>query len=183
MKPIMPSRVDDNFGIGCAEADLDHLVIEAVFQPYIQKIVDMSHIDMGGAVNWIDANLHTAIRTTMVDEQDNEIDEECTNTIYRVEGGSVTIVLEDQNGAKAYFELGEAGDIWPELAKSAPAQAPRVLITVKDGVADYVADQGMDVVVFDWDNYNADPVQTGRAPAHFADLAEPLGIPVEQPKD
>lgn len=56
-------------------------------------------------------------------------------------------------------------------------RAPRVLIIVSGGVADYVADPGVDVEIFDWDNYNDDPKWTGKVPAHFADLAG--GCPVE----
>jgi hypothetical protein len=179
MKTIMPSHMDEDFGIGCAEADLDHLVIDPVFQPYVQQIVDMSRIDTDFAVNWIDANLNDVIRPTMLDKQGNEIDEECTETTYRVEDGRVTIVINDQNGGKAFFELGAAETIWGESLKKEPAASPRVLVVINGGNADYVADLDVDVVVFDWDNFNADPVQTDRVPEHFADLAEPLGIPVE----
>lgn len=62
---------------------------------------------------------------------------------------------------------------------SAPVVAtPRVLVVVSGGVADPVYDAGVDVEVFDWDNYKADPVGTGPAPAHFKDLADPVGVPV-----
>ena len=60
---------------------------------------------------------------------------------------------------------------------------PRVLITVSGGVADHVCDDGVDVETFDWDNFNYDPEVTDRAPAHFRDLAEPLGIPVDGPEE
>lgn len=50
---------------------------------------------------------------------------------------------------------------------------PRVLVTVSGGVADYVADPGVDVEVFDHDNYHADPKNTASVPAHFRDLAAP----------
>lgn len=59
------------------------------------------------------------------------------------------------------------------------AKAPRVLVVVSGGVADPVFDDGVDVEVFDWDNYKADPVGTSGVPKHFADLAEPFDIPVE----
>ena len=55
----------------------------------------------------------------------------------------------------------------------------RVLISVSGGVADYICDEGLDVEIFDHDNYNDDPDETGGVPAHFADLAEPSAIPVE----
>lgn len=58
--------------------------------------------------------------------------------------------------------------------------APRVLIIVRDGNADYVGDIGVDVEIFDWDNYNANPERTGALPTHFADLAAPLCIPCEE---
>ena len=57
--------------------------------------------------------------------------------------------------------------------------SPRVLVTVSGGVADYVADPGVDVEVFDFDNWMADPERTDKAPAHFADLAAPINVPVE----
>ena len=62
-----------------------------------------------------------------------------------------------------------------ELASS----KPRVLIVVSGGVADSVHDDGVDVEIFDWDNYNADPAGTSAVPSHFADLADPLNIPVQ----
>ena len=61
--------------------------------------------------------------------------------------------------------------------------APRVLITVSGGIADYVCDEGVDVETFDWDNYNDDPEWTGGVSPHFKDLADPLEIPVEEPED
>lgn len=185
MKTIMPSSIDENFGIGCAEEELDHLAIDPVFKPYVQKVVEMSRVEMGGAVNWIDANLHDTIRCVMLDKQGNEIDEECTDTTFRVEDGRVTVVIQDQTGNKAYFELGDAQAIWPgSIADESPApEKPRVLITVSGGVADYVADEGIDVEMFDHDNFKADPVGTALVPAHFRDLAEPVGVPVEKITD
>jgi hypothetical protein len=56
----------------------------------------------------------------------------------------------------------------------------RVLVVVSGGVADYVADTGVEVNVFDWDNYNADPNETGGVPEEFADLANPIDVPVEE---
>jgi len=58
------------------------------------------------------------------------------------------------------------------------AGTPRVLVVVSGGVAAPVSDEGVDVAVFDWDNYKGDPERTGGVPDHFADLAEPLGVPV-----
>lgn len=63
---------------------------------------------------------------------------------------------------------------------SAPVVAtmPRVLVVVSGGVADPVYDDGVELEVFDWDNYNADPEGTGPVSAHFKDLADPLDVPV-----
>lgn len=63
------------------------------------------------------------------------------------------------------------------------ATTPRVLVVVSGGVADPVYDEGVDVEVFDWDNYKADPVGTGPVPAHFKDLADPLDVPVAQSQE
>lgn len=57
---------------------------------------------------------------------------------------------------------------------------PRVLVVVSGGVADPVFDTGVNVVVFDWDNYRQDPVVTGGVQENFADLASPLNIPVNK---
>ncbi len=56
--------------------------------------------------------------------------------------------------------------------------SPRTLITVSGGVADWVCDDGVQVELFDWDNYNGDPINTRKVPANFQDLAKPLDIPV-----
>lgn len=129
---IMPTRMDENFGIGCAENTLDHLTIDPVFEPFVQRIVDMSRDCLDGAINWIDANLGTVIRDTMRDKDGNEIDEECTETIYRVEEGRVTVVINDQNGAKAYFELGAATSIWPgKLSDVAPTKPEEIAFARK----------------------------------------------------
>ena len=58
---------------------------------------------------------------------------------------------------------------------------PRVLIVVNGGVAVPIYDDGVDVEVFDWDNYKLDPDGTGKAPRHFADLAGAVGVPVDLP--
>lgn len=74
----------------------------------------------------------------------------------------------------------EAAQLATDLDISAPvvATTPRVLVVVSGGVADPVFDAGVDVEVFDWDNYKADPEGTGPAPAPFKDLADPVGVPV-----
>lgn len=66
-----------------------------------------------------------------------------------------------------------------EFGEIAVATTPRVLVVVSGGIADPVYDSGVDVEVFDWDNYNdADYKDKTGVPAHFADLAEPVDIPV-----
>lgn len=65
-----------------------------------------------------------------------------------------------------------------DVAKPSDAKTPRVLVIVNGGIAAPVFDDGVDVEIFDWDNYNDDPKGTGGVPEHFADLAEPIGIPV-----
>ncbi len=60
------------------------------------------------------------------------------------------------------------------------AQPPRVLVVVSGGVADPIYDAGVDVEVFDWDNYHdEEPAAQKGVPPHFADLAEPIDVPVE----
>lgn len=63
--------------------------------------------------------------------------------------------------------------------EGSPSKVPRVLVVVSGGVADPVSDHGVDVEVFDWDNYNDDPKNTSGVPKNFADLAKPIGVPVE----
>jgi len=55
---------------------------------------------------------------------------------------------------------------------------PRVLIVVSGGVAEFVADDGVDVAIFDWDDYESDPSVTSKPPRHFEDLAVRCDIPV-----
>jgi len=74
--------------------------------------------------------------------------------------------------------VGEVDTAWRGMTP-APIK-PRVLVTVSGGCADAVVEPGVDVEIFDWDNYNDDPDNyVALLPAHFADLAQPLGIPVE----
>ncbi len=55
--------------------------------------------------------------------------------------------------------------------------APRVLIVVRGGVAEFATDPGVAVEVFDFDNYHqGDP---GKVPSAFADLATRFDAPVE----
>lgn len=65
----------------------------------------------------------------------------------------------------------------PQLPQ--PEPIPRVLVVVSGGVADYVSDAGVDVEVFDRDNFEDDEVGTSKAPLHFADLAKPIDVPSE----
>lgn len=71
--------------------------------------------------------------------------------------------------------------LWQEVAGGAldaeqETTKPRALIIVSGGVADYVADD-VDVVIFDQDDYSDDPINTELPPAHFADLADTVGVP------
>lgn len=182
---IKPFSIDEGFGIGCAEENLHHLTIEPVFKPYIQQVVDLSK-KMGNHINWLDANLQDAVVAVMRDKDGNEIDADCTEMTFRVEERNISVVIEDQIGQKAMFHLGDAESLWPgcltvqDQPCDGPAneKAPRVLIMVKGGIADFVSDPGLDIEVFDFDNYEDDPEGTTRPPAHFADMAEPMGIPL-----
>lgn len=110
---IKPLNIDENFGIGAAEASLDSVSINPVPVPHLSEIESMSHRDFGSMVNWLDVNLGTAVNMRMFDQNGDEIDQECTDEYYRVERGQVTLVLEDQNGNRAKFELGQMHDLWP----------------------------------------------------------------------
>lgn len=61
----------------------------------------------------------------------------------------------------------------------AKPQRPRVLIYVSGGVAYWTSDDGIDVVLFDMDDYRDASKNTDRVPASFADLAAPFNAPVE----
>lgn len=62
----------------------------------------------------------------------------------------------------------------------APApKVPRVLVHVDGGVADSVQDTGVEVIIFDRDNYNDDPANTDKVPADWADLAKFFDVPVQ----
>jgi hypothetical protein len=80
----------------------------------------------------------------------------------------------------------EAARQWHEalsrhLSLQSPTPAlPRVLITVSGGVVDWVADEGIDVEKFDFDDYRDDPENTSKPSAHFADLAQLAGVPAEE---
>ena len=79
--------------------------------------------------------------------------------------------------------------IHPEAGKSdqgVPLTATavnRCLVIVSGGVADYVHVEGVEVELFDWDNFQAESTE-GRAemhvPANFVDLALPAGVPVQR---
>lgn len=57
----------------------------------------------------------------------------------------------------------------------------RVLVSVLGGVAEFVCDDGIEVIVFDHDNYSDDPENTDAAPVHYADLAAQASVPVLRP--
>lgn len=81
-------------------------------------------------------------------------------------------------------------DVWGEIEKASEClqqnsdqRLPlRCLVVVSGGIADPVYDDGIDVVVFDWDNFG-DDTSAGReelkVPMHFQDIADPLGIPTQ----
>lgn len=56
-------------------------------------------------------------------------------------------------------------------------KCPRVLVVVSEGVAGAVSDHCVDAEIFDWDDHKSSPSEG--VPAHFSDLALPLGIPVD----
>lgn len=72
------------------------------------------------------------------------------------------------------------GQLMPS-AQSTPGD-PRVLITVRGGVAGWVSDSGVDVEVFDFDdcaNCDGIPGCTRKLPAHFSDLAQAVDAAYE----
>ncbi|QMI49820.1 hypothetical protein [Burkholderia sp. MBR-1] len=87
----------------------------------------------------------------------------------------------DLDGARLAADL-EIGEVRPmimpdAMPKISQGSCPRVLVTVSGGVADFLADAGVDVVVFDHDNYSEDPEGSPRVPAHFGDLGADARIP------
>lgn len=83
---------------------------------------------------------------------------------------SVVDVVGDEEFIKTRHFHYDGGD-WK------PGAYPRVLVLVKGGVADCVADAGVDVEIFDFDNFRAGDTHLA-VPAHFADLALPIDVPV-----
>lgn len=59
------------------------------------------------------------------------------------------------------------------------AKPATVLVVVEGGIADAVWDGNVDLEVFDWDNYNDDPVWTSPVPYSHAHLAAPINVPYE----
>jgi hypothetical protein len=55
----------------------------------------------------------------------------------------------------------------------------RVLVTVRDGEVEYLGDAGVQIELFDFDRYQADPERTPKVSALFADLAVVKQAPVE----
>lgn len=75
--------------------------------------------------------------------------------------------------------VSNAKDLVSKVTVQSLEKKPRVLVVVSGGIADAVHDQGVDVVVFDWDNYkDEEPLHKQGVPAHFADLARTNGIPI-----
>lgn len=61
----------------------------------------------------------------------------------------------------------------------------KVLIVVSGGVADFSCDPGVEVCLFDLDNFRDDPVGTEGVPESFRNLAEcwhsiPIGVSLEE---
>ncbi len=77
----------------------------------------------------------------------------------------------------------DEGDEGKRTVNLGIAVTNRCLVIVSGGVADYVYDEGVEVELFDWDNYR-DETAEGRADmrvsAHFKDLAESAGVPVQR---
>lgn len=86
--------------------------------------------------------------------------------------------METQNRSSLTFEQG-AGDEQIDPQHHTLLQHPRVLVVVSGGVAEYVSTGDVQVHVFDWDNYKIESEKDGNVPEYFADLAKPLGIPVQ----
>lgn len=83
----------------------------------------------------------------------------------------------DVRGAKLATDLNISK---PTVFK--PTAVPRVLVTVQGGVAEvHVSDEAVDVELYDFDNESEDD-DSGVSP-HFADLAEPCGVPVKVSSD
>jgi len=83
--------------------------------------------------------------------------------LMRIEGGDLEVA-----------RLASAMDILQPIV----AKPSRVLVTVGGGLADYVSDGDVEIEIFDRDNFDDDPSYTRCPPKHFADLAEPIGVPV-----
>lgn len=64
-------------------------------------------------------------------------------------------------------------------AEADRARVPRVLVIVSGGVADFVVEGAVEVEVFDFDNYRADPVRTGGVPLSFAALGTAADVPLD----
>jgi len=128
IKNIKPLSIDENFGIGASEEKLDFVSISPVQVPHLSEIERMSHRDFGTMVNWLDVNLGTAVNMRMFDKFGDEIDQECTDEYYRVERGQVTLVLEDQNGCRAKFELGQMQNLWPSEKPLLPYEQRQSLL-------------------------------------------------------
>ena len=114
-----PSMIDENFGVGCTEEKLDHISVD--IRPFDEAVRDIINISKLGfnRLNWIDANLPLFV--TMRDKDDKEIPWECGEVVCRVHAGKVTLLIDDQIGNSARFELGQADGLWPELCESQEA--------------------------------------------------------------
>lgn len=113
---ITPSIIDNNFGIGCTEANLDHVVIDV--QPFDDAVRDAIRASKTGGLrlNWVDASL--PINVSMRDSGGSEIPWECGEVVFRLNSGKVTLLIFDEIGSSASFELGQADGLWPEICDS-----------------------------------------------------------------
>lgn len=70
-------------------------------------------------------------------------------------------------------------EAWLDSITQMESPRPRVLVVVSGGVADYVADEGVDIELFDRDNFEADKTGTAKAPRSFEGLAWSIEVPFE----
>lgn len=70
-------------------------------------------------------------------------------------------------------------EAWLDSITQIPPNRPRVLVVVSEGAADYVADEGVDVALFDRDNFEANSLGTTKVPRSFDDLAWSIDVPFE----
>jgi hypothetical protein len=111
--------------------------------------------------------------------------EDARKTIDMNEGNVVEAEMATSLNFKSVvaYPVSSGADEGGQVVKLGIAATTRCLVIVSGGVADYVYDDGVEVELFDWDNYR-DETAEGRADmrvsAHFKDLAESVGVPVQR---